>query len=988
MKSVRFNRLIKVLPIVFAILLLTSVILIVTACECAHEYTEEITKPATCSSTGEITYTCSNCGDFYNETIPMLEDHKLSTQYLSDGNGHWQECENCVYATEKVAHVYIYYTQGDLHWQQCEACGFTTDKVQHKFTIQGAITPSTCTTQGSSTKACVCGAADTETLPLVDHSYATYQKEGNLHWQKCENCDATTEKTEHVFTIQGTVAPSTCTELGSNTKICVCGETFTEVLPLAQHSYTKLMHNDNEHWFICANCDKENANQARTPHILTTQTTDPDCEKDGKAITTCNGCDYVKTETLLKLGHELDKSVFSKSSTGSVHYYKCAVCKNDVAEPHTLVDCDCPDGYNREATCYREGHQDQQCSICNWRNHFTPPMTNEHNWSAEWDSNDTFHWHICLTDDGACTAKGNETQHTWETKITAPTCEENGSERHVCSVCGAVQKSYNKIIKATGHDYETVDTLQTPTCTADGIALQCCKTCGKEAEATIKALGHTMSSYNMELTDVNNHYRMCSVCGFTNTTGKGHTWKDEVKKDASCTESGLTVHTCDYCKFTYEQVTTKNHSYVTVPDSYIDATCKDYGTHVGICAECGDAKTFVDDYLGYADHTVKEYPAKEMTETEPGNRHYWQCTVCGKYFTSKGCSEELTKEQVFTYPSQIVELENIAKLNEIAATMEDGAISNDYYLVSAVVDGVIEDTNTLMISDASETIWATLIDMENVETINDSDAIVLKGNILKYGDDVVLVNCKVISVDCGDDELYSLFFTVVENSPYISVYMYACDEMEEYYMPNTNNYNCLILGSKLTFSYFDNGGQKAVLQKVIINGKAYTAKNGEFEITVTEDVYAEFVFDHNNYCSVTLRDIDTSNNNGNAIVADEYISYTYTNGGYNSDGRLHKNSHLTFTANNANITGINITYETDWLEDNPAVLDNVVNAIKANGVTVSVEQGDANKNAKVVITLSASDGYTALEYFANACQARVVEITVLYQTNNTFATYQ
>ncbi|MDE7454222.1 MAG: hypothetical protein K2M64_00130 [Clostridia bacterium] len=324
---------------------------------------------------------------------------------------------------------------------------------------------------------------------------------------------------------------------------------------------------------------------------------------------------------------------------------------------------------------------------------------------------------------------------------------------------------------------------------------------------------------------------------------------------------------------------------------------------------------------------------------------------------------------------------------QIAATLPDSVVSDDLYQITATVSEVDAKDNNLLICDGDgnlDYIYVNLVERENAYTINQNDVITIKGQLLRVDEDVVLVNCSIISVDCGDDELYSLIFDCVIDSPYISVYVYAHDEgMDEYYDANTNNYNCLLHGTTLTFYFYDNSNN-AVLQKLIVNGKACTATNGMFEITVTEDVNIKFVFDNDNYSSVTLRNVDTTLDNGNKVVVDEYISYTYTNG-KNEYGRLYKNSHLTFTANNANITGINITFDVDWLEKNPEVLQNTIYAIESNGNKVvktdSIQEG---KNGKIILSLNALDGYVALEYFANSSQARVVEITVLYQTNNSF----
>lgn len=44
-----------------------------TPAPCKHNYTSEVTKEATCTSTGSVKYTCSKCGDSYTETIQKKE---------------------------------------------------------------------------------------------------------------------------------------------------------------------------------------------------------------------------------------------------------------------------------------------------------------------------------------------------------------------------------------------------------------------------------------------------------------------------------------------------------------------------------------------------------------------------------------------------------------------------------------------------------------------------------------------------------------------------------------------------------------------------------------------------------------------------------------------------------------------------------------------------------------------------------------------------
>lgn len=940
------------MPVVLLLTVLLCVTALFAACKCQHDYERQETKTPSCGEMGEATYTCTKCGDSYVEELPKTGEHSFT----------------------------VYRILGGKHWQKCENCDETTEKTDHVFNTTVSSEQSTCTKQGSIVKSCVCGATDTETLPLANHNYTVPQKDGALHWQKCENCDAITEKTEHEFTVQGVIVPSTCTVQGSDTKSCACGATSTQALPLAQHAYTKTEYDADNHWLVCSECDAENPNQARVPHSLKTETTNPSCEKEGKTVTVCEVCGYSHTETLPALKHDLDKTAFASASTGSGHYYKCNLCGENIAEPHTLADCDCPDGYNREATCSKAGHQDQQCSVCSWRNHFTTPMTNDHSWSDKWSSNGVFHWHACTN--GECTAKNDETQHLFELKSTPADCDTNGLEWRECSSCDRVQDGSYKTILAKGHSYETIEIVTRATCAQEGLEKLICARCGGEEQRVIPKTEHNMSQYE---SNIDGHYRKCADCGFTQTTIRNHTWSEDVKSEPTCTQNGLTVRTCEFCKFTYNQTTTRNHAFVTVADSYVDSTCTEYGTHVEVCNYCKLTRTVVDEHLGLVEHKVVEFPEKEMTETEAGNRRYWQCTVCLKYFTSHGCVEELDEKDVFVYPPKIVVVESIEALLELASSCQIGEESYDYYQITASVYSVDSMGSEMILDDGTPIFVITLVN-ENLKTIKEHDVVTLKGKLTRTPEkDTKLINCKIISVENDGNEKCSLFFRETLNSSDIKVYTYALDESGGNYKSNTNNYKCLKLGEKLTF-YFSDIKRNAFLQKVILNGKSCTASDGVLEITVTEDIDIEFVFGNHNYSSVTLRSIDTSNNNGNAIAVDEYISYAYT-GSYNKDGRLHANSHLIFKSVNANITGIVITYDADYLSNNPDMVQNTLNAKGSGDANVKIEQGSANKNGKVVLSFNVSDGYTSLDYFTDVCQARVVEITINYQTSNTFAEY-
>lgn len=956
MSGVKFNRWIKVLLIVCTVLLLASFGLIASSCKkCQHEYDARISKQAGCDTVGEVTYTCKKCGDFYTEEISALGVHSLSSAYLNDGEFHWQKCANCEFTTEKTPHDYATVVSSEQ---------------------------STCTKQGNVVKSCECGKTHSEVLPLANHDYSIYKKQDDKHWKKCKNCDATTPKENHEFTIQGAITPSTCVEQGVSVKLCVCGEELSEQLPLISHDYSLPAFDAIGHWTACSVCLQAQPNQSKTPHtIVQVSKVEAECEKDGKLLNGCSGCSYLEDEVILPaLNHDLSESLSDKTSTQSHHFYKCNRCGKDIGKPHEMVVVSCPDGYDRAPTCYKEGHQDNQCTVCSFRTHTSIAMTNEHNLSTEWSSNGTFHWHACTNGDGkdTCDFRSDEAQHIWKEVIVDATCTENGSRQNKCE-CGQVQTGSNKTLPKLGHDYKTTEVITEATCSHEGLVKQRCSRCQDEIETVTDKLDHDMSTYKCTQ---EGHYRKCSNCGFTQETMRNHTWLECVVKEASCTENGLTICTCKDCEYAYEQVTTKNHHYVTDDPSFTDPTkfaaptCTEAGWYMATCEYCQDHQR-IEMSTGLAPHSPKEYDAKEMTETEPGNRHYWQCTVCKKYFTTHTCTEELSKEDVFQYPPSTVVVESVAKLIEIANGLTDGTESNDYYQVTTPIIDTDANSHMIIIGDDANMLLITLSDRENVSTLKVGDTITIKGKISVKSDDVTLTDCKIIDVDRGDDKLHSVFIDVTEEYAAKSRIFASADSGTFRY--NTNNYNCVEDGGTVYF-YFYPADPSIVVQKLIINGKAYTMSGGILEICVTDDVYAEFVLDTDRYCSVTINEVNT-NNNGNEVVVDEYISYSYTNDN-NVYGRLYKNSHLTFTANNANITGISITYDAEWLAENPDVLQNTVYAVKENGSKVTVSQGTANK-LKVVINLSAEDAYVALEYFANVSQARVAEITVRYQTCNT-----
>ena len=143
--------------------------------EHVHDYTEEVTKAATCAEAGEAVYTCA-CGDSYTRTLPVTA-HSYEVEV---------QAPTC--------------TAGGGAVHTCSVCGKSYTDAQtaptgHSYVAE--VTAPTCTEDGYTTYTCeACGDSYTEvTAEALGHSYgawvvkqeATAEAEG-LREKSCQRC--------------------------------------------------------------------------------------------------------------------------------------------------------------------------------------------------------------------------------------------------------------------------------------------------------------------------------------------------------------------------------------------------------------------------------------------------------------------------------------------------------------------------------------------------------------------------------------------------------------------------------------------------------------------------------------------------------------------------------------------------------------------------------------------------------------------------------
>ena len=120
-----------------------------------HDYNVSSTTPATCTSDGVIIYTCSTCGDTYNETIPStghksVTDKAQSATCAEDGKTEGSHCSVC----------------GEIIKEQ-----EIIPKLGHDYNVSSTTT-ATCTSDGIITYTCsTCGDTYSETIPATGHIY-------------------------------------------------------------------------------------------------------------------------------------------------------------------------------------------------------------------------------------------------------------------------------------------------------------------------------------------------------------------------------------------------------------------------------------------------------------------------------------------------------------------------------------------------------------------------------------------------------------------------------------------------------------------------------------------------------------------------------------------------------------------------------------------------------------------------------------------------
>lgn len=516
-----------------------------------HNYEWKVTTPATCNSTGVETKTCTNCGKTYGQrTIPATGEHNWETvetipATCTSKEKQKQECTVC-HTTRTTINENSHYA--DHTWAEgdgtvtCTKCGW---EHTHRWVEDTSKTvPATCTSEGSKTYYCIADYKDYDQELHKCHSTKTVTLAKTAHhWVNgvCTECGATHE---HDWQEQTSLAKSpTCTEKGSKTYKCSkCGETKVEEIPATGHTWKIHQIAQNKSECKCLVCGVTKA------HDLKVVSKDPaTCTKKGIIHYVCKDCGKKVRDNdpdAPALGHDW------KNQDG-----KCSRCNeqhtHDWGEWKTTTPADCT----------TEGEEVRQCNTCGFEE----------------------------------TKKLEKTAHQWGewNTTTKPSCTTEGEEVRQCEVC---QKTETKKLKKADHVTEIVGAKES-TCTIAGYSGdEVCKHChevikkGHELALAQHQWGEWKTTTPASCTHEGEETRQCSVCQETETRKlekTDHDWSEwKITTKPSCTTEGEETRQCKNCQKTESRTLAKTvHNTEIVGAKAPSCTTEGY-TGDEVCKDC------------------------------------------------------------------------------------------------------------------------------------------------------------------------------------------------------------------------------------------------------------------------------------------------------------------------------------------------------------------------------------------------------------------
>lgn len=531
---------------------------------CQHAWNEGVvTTPATCTADGELTLTCTLCGEIQVQTITAA-GHVFE-------NGTCVSCGALESCTEHSWDEGVV-TEEQTCWMPgtrtftCTLCGTTKDEYiypGHDTYVAQVIEP-TCTSTGKQITKCTrCAYSYDRTLPKIDHSYVAGETvpptctEDGYTVYSCENCTAVTNgdlvyHSGHVWsgnncTVCGEICEHTyvdgiCTACGHGGPAYVQG--FYEIENAAQLYWFAAQVNSGNNGIngkLIANIDLNNGIWTSIGYYLS-DTLEPDTVPytgifDGQGHTVSNfttaGTDneglfgYCSSATIVNLGI-INAHVTGWRAGAVAGYALTSNVRNCFAKDCIIIGRTTNSVALLSGTVYLSPVAGPQGGIvrdCYALNCSLVDDTDLEVYTSPVGGTDTQNGYYCnVTADADFSSTRNSTEVTMEQLMAGEvtyllnrgitdgtqgwyqTCGEglpahSGRTVYQITGCGSQTPVYtNDPDMPAGHSYqETVTTAAT--CTTDGIKTYTCEGCGDSYTETIFATGHSFRE------------GICSSCG-------------------------------------------------------------------------------------------------------------------------------------------------------------------------------------------------------------------------------------------------------------------------------------------------------------------------------------------------------------------------------------------------------------------------------------------------------------------------------------------
>ncbi len=611
------------------------VLILLSACnkkQCEHEWGNVIQiKEATCISEGEAEHTCSKCN--LKQTFATEKtDHKKSSDYKYDDNGHFLYCTVCDMNFESSTHI------------------LEEDEI---------ITPPTAYDEGVQKMKCLCGYTTTKKIDSAPHQSDTkYDYDDEYHWYNClshEDCTIVFQKAKHTL-VEGDVIlePTNDTEGIKEIHCMECAYVSEISIPSFNHIKTgDYIFNNNEHWYQCGNHPDCEVKVEKEAHDLKNyDAKSPTCSEVGwHAYKECTKCDYTTYQEIERLEHEYTLIHTDEAN----HYMECKGChdKKEI-QPHeyTLWKV------TQMPTLYTNGVEVKSCACghlsnesralpaeANFKNDFSLENSNgiwkygAVHYRFQEETFDFTHLTNHTEDQLGWIADGIEIKKDWITvnnyvgigyqaerniniSINVHFVGEQESTRLALRV-GV--KNKDEVLYSSPSFYgTTTNVLEVSVCYSlnEGDTVYFIFSNEAHSDEAIPS-----GQLNIQLkpatykegymTDDDAHWKVCDLhdnCNMKFDFG-AHDWK-MIQNTATCTEEGIILYECSVCKKTKEESSPAlNHKF---DDIYI---ANDEEGHYQICSIC-NYETPLESHT-MIDNGIKQ----EATESENGIMNTI-CSIC------------------------------------------------------------------------------------------------------------------------------------------------------------------------------------------------------------------------------------------------------------------------------------------------------------------------------------------------------------------------